>query len=78
MQHTDFAGEARVDAIQELRCQRDFRDDDQAAPCERARLSDGAEIDFGFATTGDAVEQKSLKAALGNALAYGSKSSFLL
>src|SRR5262245_60445187 len=66
MQHADASWKARVDPIEKLRRQGNLRNQNQAAPAERARMFGGAQINFGLAAAGDTMKQESLKASLFN------------
>ena len=57
------AGKARRDAALELRRQRDFRNQHQRLAATRQHGGDGAQIDFGLAAAGNAVQQHRVKAS---------------
>ena len=57
--------EARGEAVEKLRGERDFRHEDQALPAAADRVGHRLEINFGLARAGDAVEQRDRIAALG-------------
>ena len=58
VRHGDLAGEAGGNAAQRLRGERDFRDEEERLPSLRQREFDGAQVDFGLATAGHAVQQE--------------------
>ena len=58
--------EARGEAVEELRGERDLRHQDQALPAGADRVGHRLEINFGLARAGDAVEQRDRIAALGD------------
>ena len=58
--------EARGEAVQELRGERDLRHQDQALPATANEVGHGLEINLGLAGPGDAVEQRHRIAALGD------------
>ena len=58
--------EARGEAVEELRGERDLRHQDQALPAAADRVRHRLEINFGLAGAGDAVEQRHRIAALGD------------
>jgi len=60
--------EARGEAVEKLRGQRDLRHQDQALPAAADRVSHRLEIDLGLARAGDAVEQRDCVAALRHGL----------
>ena len=53
-------GEARLEALDGLRREADFRDEDERGLVLLQHPGDGLEIDFGLAAAGDAVEQHGL------------------
>ena len=55
--------EAPLEALQPLRAERDFRQQDQRLPPRLKRRRHGLEIDFGLARPGYAIEQRRRKAA---------------
>ena len=57
--------EARGEAVEELRGERDLRHQDQALPAGADRVGHRLEINFGLARAGDAVEQRHGVTALG-------------
>ena len=58
--------EARGEAVEELRGQRDLRHQDQALPAASDRFGHRLEIDLGLARAGDAVDERDRIAALGD------------
>ena len=58
--------EARGEAVEELRGERDLRHQDQALPAGADRVRHRLEIDLGLARAGDAVEERHRVAALGD------------
>ena len=62
--------EAQREAIQELSGQRDLRHQDQRLLAAANGFRNRLEIDFGLARTGDAIEQRDMKAAIGRERAH--------
>ena len=58
VRHGDLAREAGGDAAQRLCGQRDFRDEEERLPTLLQRELDGAQINFGLAAAGYAVQQE--------------------
>ena len=63
VQHRDAASEAALHAVEELVRERDLGDEEQHRPAARPRLRRRLQVDFRLAASGDAVEEKHLKAA---------------
>ncbi len=70
--------ETQRKAIEELTGQRDLRHQDQRLPAAADDFRDGLEIDFGLARTGNAVEQRDVKTAIGRERAHGVHGGALL
>ena len=58
VQHGDAVAEARGEARERLRRERDLRDEHDRAAATRERLLAGAQVDLGLAAAGRAVEQE--------------------
>ncbi len=63
--------EAVRKAVEKLSGQRDLRHQDQRLLAAADNFRNGFEIDFGLARTGDAIEQRDVKAAVGSERAHG-------
>ena len=78
VEHGHVARETRLQPVQQLRGQGDFRHQDQALPALPAHLLHGPEVDLGLAAAGDAVQQHGLVTALAQARLHGTQHRLLL
>ena len=67
VERADLAGKASVESIQQLGCQRDFRDQHETATPKLVHSLHGTDVNFGLAAAGYAMEQERFKAAGGDA-----------
>ena len=70
--------EAQREAVEKLAGQRYFRHQDQRLLAATDDLGDRLEIDLGLARTGDAIEQRDMKGAVGGERAHGIHRAVLL